>query len=71
MKSVLILIAALISFSTFAGTEVRRLEARPRWFGACYMLYDCEGGSIGSYNDDGCRAAGGHSINSGGMCFNL
>ncbi|MGZ3693393.1 MAG: hypothetical protein ACXWQO_04325 [Bdellovibrionota bacterium] len=40
-------------------------------FGACYTLYNCQGGSIGSYDDMQCRNMGGHSINSGGLCMNL
>jgi hypothetical protein len=40
-------------------------------FGACYTLYNCQGGSIGSFEDSQCRSFGGHSINSGGLCLNL
>jgi hypothetical protein len=40
-------------------------------FGACYTLYNCAGGSMGSFTDIQCRSMGGHSMNSGGLCINL
>lgn len=68
------LFAVAITASALSGLYAHNAKAKERpeaRFGACYNLYDCFGGSIGNYEEEMCRGMGGHSMNSGGVCFNL
>jgi hypothetical protein len=40
-------------------------------FGQCFTLYECQGGSMGSFDESQCRSMGGHSMLSGGICIEL
>ena len=62
--------AALILSQTSLADDPEQ-DLQPQSFGACYTLYNCQGGSMGSFDDMQCRSYGGHSIMSGGLCLNL
>ncbi len=72
MRNILNLLLATV-FSVSGHSFTAPIEAKdPKAnFGACYSLYNCQGGSMGSYTDIQCRSMGGHSMNSGGLCINL
>ncbi|MGE3262288.1 MAG: hypothetical protein AB7K68_10960 [Bacteriovoracia bacterium] len=63
----LVIFAGILSLFSLRATA----ENKGMAYGACYTLYNCQGGSIGTFDDTQCRAYGGHSINSGGVCVNL
>lgn len=73
MKSKLIYVFAFVLTAASAAVYAHSAKADQRRaaFGACYTLYDCQGGSIGTFTDTQCRSMGGHSINSAGLCLNL
>lgn len=48
-------------------TAEEKLDA----IGACYTLFNCQGGSIGVFSDEQCRAMGGRSMLNGGICIDL
>jgi hypothetical protein len=65
-----LLLSALIISSNLAPATVQA-ENSSAYYGECFTLHACEGQSIGSFTDDQCQAYGGHSIRSGGICFEL
>ena len=64
-------LVAAFSISSHSFTAPTKAKDPKANFGACYSLYNCQGGSMGSYTDIQCRNMGGQSMNSGGLCINL
>src|SRR5262249_11601560 len=72
MKTKLILILALaLVTSGFLSSRRPTGDIHATYYGECYLLYGCQGVSIGAMIDIQCRNNGGHSLKSGGACFNL
>ena len=71
IRLLLISATSLLLAQTSLAEDPADSEVQPRSFGACYTLYNCQGGSMGSFDDLQCRSYGGHSIMSGGLCLNL
>lgn len=73
VRFLLIAVAAVAATTFFmlSYNQKVRAEEKPYAFGACYTLFNCEGGSIGVFTDEQCRAMGGHSMLNGGICIEL